>query len=57
MALSTLVEMDKAQVEKYKQHVSTHTRARHGHKKKNPAENMKDNHSLQAKHDKSHPIC
>jgi len=57
MALSTLTEMDKVQVEKYKKHIEDHTRARHGHKKGKKPANLKDNHSLQAKHDKSHPIC
>ncbi|KAK5942630.1 hypothetical protein PMZ80_005195 [Knufia obscura] len=57
MALSTLTQMDKDQVEKYKSHIEDHTRARHGHKKGIKHENLKDNHSLQAKHDKSHPIC
>jgi len=58
LALQTLTEMDKAQVEKYKKHVEEHTKTRPGQKKKKRAQgNMKDNHSLQAKHDKSHPVC
>ena len=55
MALKTLTEMDKAQIEKYKKHVTEHQRFNLAHKKKKPAK--KDNHSLQDKHDKSHPIC
>ena len=56
MALKTLTEMDKAQIEKYTNHVKNHQHFKPGHKKKGGAV-KKDNHSLQAKYDKSHPIC
>lgn len=56
MALNTLIEMDKAQVERFISHVKDAQKHRHGHKKKGAA-HMKDNHSLQASDDKSHPIC
>lgn len=58
LALNTLIEMDKAQIEKFITHVKASQKHRHGHKKKGAnAANMKDNHSLQASDDKSHPIC
>lgn len=56
MALQTLTDMDKAALDKFHTHVKNAQKHRHGHsnKKKN---HMKDNHSLQAEYDKSHPIC
>ncbi|KAL8243898.1 hypothetical protein R6Q59_010156 [Mikania micrantha] len=54
MALQTLTEMDKKMVEKYQMHIKTHTK--HA-KNKKKAKAFTDDHSLQGKHDKSHPIC
>jgi len=57
MALSTLTQMDKTSIERFKKHTEEHTRARHGHKKGKAADRLQDNHSLQASSGKSHPIC
>lgn len=61
LALKTLTAMDAAQVEKFTKHVNDAVTQRFAHKKnkgeKGKKGNFHDNHSLQAKHDKSHPIC
>jgi len=58
LALKTLEEMDKQQIAKYTSHVKTNQKTHHSHKKGTGVhKGLKDNHSLQAKHDKSHPIC
>lgn len=56
LALKTLTDMDAAQVEKYKKHVEEHVHHRQAHKNKKKGA-YKDKHSLQGKHDKSHPHC
>lgn len=58
MALKTLAEMDKRQVEAYMDHVTTSQKRHHHHKKGHQHRKFKnEKHSLQGKHDKSHPIC
>ncbi|KAL8871394.1 MAG: hypothetical protein Q9174_002761 [Haloplaca sp. 1 TL-2023] len=55
LALETLGEMDKQQVEKHKQHVKKNTA--HGKSKSHHPHYNKEKHSLQGKHGKSHPVC
>lgn len=55
MALETLKEMDRKSMEKYVQHVKSHSRT--GKKGHNAKAYSVDEHSLQGLFDKSHPIC